>query len=138
MWPLLRTFLPVDVLRPQARALTTRLVTFGIAGFLGIVALFYFLDAALLGMIQVMPAWAASLVLGACLVIVAAIVVLIGISIGNREERRARALAAATPPPAMQLAAVATPIVMQVLRHPGKLVLAGLAAGALTELLRKR
>ena len=138
MWPLLRTFLPMDVIRPQARALTARLGAFALAGLLGIVALFYLLDAALLGMMRVMPAWAASLVIAACLVILAVIVALLGIATGKRHERRARTLAAAAPPPPMQLAAVATPLVMRVLQHPGKLVLAGLAAGALTELLRKR
>jgi len=138
MWPLLRTFLPVDVLRPQARALTARLGAFALAGVLGLIALFYLLDAARLGMIQAMPGWAASLVIGACLVIVAGIVCLIGVTIARRHERAARAIAFAAPSPPMQLAAVATPLVMRVLRHPRQIILVSLVAGALTELLRKR
>jgi hypothetical protein len=138
MWPLLRTVLPVDVLRPQARALTARLVTFAIAGLLGLIALLYLLEAARLGMLEVMPLWAASLVLGACLVIVAGIVVLIGMTVARRHERQARALALAAPPPAMQMASLATPLVMKILRHPRQLVLWSLVAGAAMELFRRR
>jgi uncharacterized membrane protein len=138
MWPLLRTVLPVDVLRPQARALTARLVTFAIAGLLGLMALLYLLEAARLGMLEVMPLWAASLVLGACLVIVAGIVVLVGMTVARRHERQARALALAAPPPAMQMASLATPLVMKILRHPRQLVLWSLVAGAAMELFRRR
>jgi uncharacterized membrane protein len=138
MWPLLRTVLPVDVLRPQARALTARLVTFAIAGLLGLIALLYLLEAARLGMLEVMPLWAASLVLGACLVIVAGIVVLVGMTVARRHERQARALALAAPPPAMQMASLATPLVMKILRHPRQLVLWSLVAGAAMELFRRR
>jgi hypothetical protein len=138
MWPLLRTVLPVDVLRPQARALTARLVTFAIAGLLGLFALLYLLEAARLGMLEVMPLWAASLVLGACLVIVAGIVVLVGMTVARRHERQARALALAAPPPAMQMASLATPLVMKILRHPRQLVLWSLVAGAAMELFRRR
>jgi hypothetical protein len=138
MWPLLRTVLPVDVLRPQARALTARLVTFAIAGLLGLIALLYLLEAARLGMLEVMPLWAASLVLGACLVIVAGIVVLIGMTVARRHERQARALALAAPPPAMQMASLATPLVMKILRLPRQLVLWSLVAGAAMELFRRR
>ena len=138
MWPLLRSFLPVDVLRPQARALTARLGADALAGRLGLIALFYLRDAARLGMVQVMPGWAASLVIGASLVIVAGIVCLIGTIVARRHDRRARTLAFAAPSPPMQMASIATPLVMRVLRHPRQIVLVSLVAGALTELLRKR
>ena len=138
MWPLLRTFLPVDVMRPQARALAARLGAFAVAGFLCVVALFYLLHAAFLGMVPVMPAWAASLVIGAALIIVAAIVALAGHAAARRHERKARLLALATPSASLQLASLATPFVMRVLRHPRQIILISLVAGALTELLRKR
>ncbi|WP_035484591.1 phage holin family protein [Geminicoccus roseus] len=138
MWPLLRTVLPVDILRPQVRALTTRLGAYAVAGLLGLIAFLYFLDAARLGMLGVMPAWAASLVVGAILVIAAALVGLIGAVVARRAERRARMLALAAPPPSMQMATLATPLVMKVLRHPRQIVLLSLVAGAAMEFFRKR
>ncbi|HWL72158.1 MAG TPA: phage holin family protein [Geminicoccus sp.] len=138
MWPLLRTFLPVDSMRPQVQAYSARLVAFAVAGVLGLIAFLYFLDAAWRGMLQVMPGWAASLVVGACLVIAAGLVSLIGVTVAKRHERRARLLAQAAPPPAAQFATIATPLAMRVLQHPRALVLGGLLAGAAMELFRKR
>lgn len=138
MLSLLRTFLPVDMIRPQTRAITARLGAFAGAGILALIAVFYLLDAARLGMIQVMPAWAASLVVGACLVILSGLVALIGVMVARGHERRARALALMAPPPSAQLATLATPLVMGVLRHPRKIVLFSLIAGAAMEFFRKR
>jgi len=118
--------------------MAARVCTLAVAGLLGLIALFYLLEAARLGMLEVMPLWAASLVVGACLVIAAGIVILVGMAVARRHEQRARALALATPPPALQMASLATPLVMKVLSHPRQLVLWSLVAGAAMELFRKR
>ena len=138
MWSFLRSVLPVDTIRLQAGAASTRLITFSIAGLFGLIALLYMLDAARLALLRTMPGWAASLVVGAGLLLVATVTALIGILIARRKERRARLIALATPAPSMQLAALTTPLVTGILRHPRQLVLLSLVAGAVMELTRKR
>ena len=138
MWPLLRTIVPVDRLRLQAGAATTRLMAFAIAALLGLLALLYLLDAVHLALLRVMPGWQASLAVGGGLILIAGLVALAGVMAARKRERRVRYLVPAPPPPETQLAAIATPVVMSVLRHPRQIVLFSLLAGAALELFSRR
>ena len=142
MWSLVRSFLPVDLVRAKIDANIVRIVVYAVAGLLGLIALLYLLESARYGLMLHYPAWLAALIVGGGLIVVAGLIVWIGLAVASRRERRLMLQVPAAPPmivPAARLAGSAAPVAGGILaRYPRQLVVIGLVAGALMEMTRKR